>query len=268
MKKLLLAFQFLTIFPLRKAQHVSNAEIAASTSFFVPVGIIQGLLTACAYYTAGLLVHPEVAIAIALLVLVLSNGGFHLDGLADTFDAMALKSTGNPEVDRERMLSVMKGGTTGPIGVTAIVFVLGLKYLELKNISNFSYFIWYSSLVLLPVIPKWVMVLTMFHARPARIDGLGRVFIEGTGIIETFEATLMLILFLLIPGLLLRSLTSAYYPLFCLAIMISMYFLSRMLGYLFESKFGGLTGDTIGAISEISEVFFLFMVIVWSRLFT
>lgn len=267
MKKLLLAFQFLTIVPLKKAQHASDSDIAGSSSFFVPVGIIQGFAVAVAYYVSGFFFHPDLAIALALLALVLSNGGFHLDGLADTFDAIAAKSSGDSEADREKRLSIMKGSTTGPIGITAIVFALALKYLALKNISNFSYFTWYSSLVLLPVVPKWTMVVSMFHARPARQHGLGKVFIEGTGIRETGASTLIFIAFLLLPALILRNYISGYYPMFCVALFISMYVVSRILVRFFDGKFGGLTGDTIGAISELSEVCFLCMVIIWSRLF-
>ena len=48
---------------------------------------------------------------------------------------------------------------------------------------------------------------------------------------------------------------------------MSVYFLCLIAVNFFGRKFGGLTGDTLGAISEIAEITFLLLVITWSRLF-
>lgn len=64
------------------------------------------------------------ALVVSLLAVgaaVLGNRAFHLDGLSDTVDGMAAS------YDRERSLAVMKGGTSGPAGVVAVVLVLGLQ---------------------------------------------------------------------------------------------------------------------------------------------
>lgn len=267
MKKLLLAFQFLTIIPVRTGPLASNRDIAGSSAFFVVVGLLQGLLIAAAAFFSGTVFHPELAIAIALLVLVLSNGGFHLDGLADTFDALAAKSSGDIRADREKRLSIMKGGTTGPIGVIAIMFALALKYLALKNISNLSYFTYYSSLTLMPVLPKWTMVISMYHAKAAREDGLGNIFINGTGAKEAAISTMILVILLALPEICPGDLVSIFQPLFYAVLLVTLYGLCRLWVNFFNKRFGGLTGDTVGAISEFSEVIFLFMVILWSRLF-
>ena len=105
--------------------------------------------------------------------LVLSNGGFHLDGLADTFDALAAKG------DREKKLSVMKDGTIGPVGVIAVFFSLLIKYLAIKNLTLFPLFTLYSSLLFMPAISKLAMVISMFYGKSARADGLGRLFIQN-----------------------------------------------------------------------------------------
>jgi adenosylcobinamide-GDP ribazoletransferase len=64
---------------------------------------------------------PLVIALLALGAAVLGNRAFHLDGLSDTVDGMAAS------YDRERSLAVMKGGTSGPAGVVAVVIVLGLQ---------------------------------------------------------------------------------------------------------------------------------------------
>jgi adenosylcobinamide-GDP ribazoletransferase len=103
MKRFLIALQFLTIIPVRKGINVSEAEIAKSSSVFVLVGIIQGILLIATDYIAGRVFHPDLVTGIILLVYVLSTGGFHLDGLADTFDAIAAKAEGSPDADQQNV---------------------------------------------------------------------------------------------------------------------------------------------------------------------
>jgi adenosylcobinamide-GDP ribazoletransferase len=210
--------------------------------------------------------NPDIVIALVLLVLVLSNGGFHLDGLSDTFDALASKSTGDAAADREKRLTIMKGSTAGPIGVTAIIFALGLKYLALVDISNFSSPACYSSLLLMPVLSKWTMVVSLYRGEPARQDGLGQFFISGTGFIELAVSTVQLVLVLALSGIAFRSCAPESFYLFYAGVLALLYLSSGIwVGY-FKGKLGGLTGDTLGAVSEATEISFLLLVIMWSRL--
>ncbi|MEK6689797.1 MAG: adenosylcobinamide-GDP ribazoletransferase [Nitrospirota bacterium] len=265
--QILLAIQFLTIIPVRNTTNVNEEDISKSTQAFVVVGIIQGTLLLATDYIAGIVFPHDLVLAMVLLVLVLSNGGFHLDGLADTFDATAVKSEGNTESDREKRLAVMKDGATGPAGVLAIVFVLAIKYLSLQGLSQFSSFTYNSSLLLMPVLPKWTMIISMFHGRPSMKEGLGRIFIGRIGLKEVIVSTLML--FLLI--MLLPVFFSHYKPgrqyIFYGALPVVMYLLCHVWVNIFNKRFGGLNGDTLGAISEITEAIFLILVLIWARLF-
>ena len=54
-------------------------------------------------------------------VLAVGTRALHLDGLADTVDGFG------SGWDRERALAVMRRGDIGPMGVTALVLVLGLQ---------------------------------------------------------------------------------------------------------------------------------------------
>ena len=84
--------------PVNVSGDVTEKEVAASAVFFPLAGAFQGLVTAVAASLLIGVVPPDVAAALALLCLILTNGGFDLDGLADTFDALAVKSSGD---DRE-----------------------------------------------------------------------------------------------------------------------------------------------------------------------
>jgi len=244
---------------------MNEADLAKSSSAFVLVGLVQGIMLIAADYLCGIVFHPDLVIVMILLVLVLSNGGFHLDGLSDTFDALAAKTQGNEDIDKQKRLLIMKDGKSGPAGITAIVFSLAIKYLSLRNISHFSVLTYYSSLILMPTISKWTIVVSMFYGKPARQDGLGKIFINSVGLKEVIISTSIFFLLLIpLPVIFISYGFTMKYAFYSL-LLVTMYVLCRLWVSFFNRKFGGLTGDTLGAISESTEITFLLMVIVWSR---
>jgi adenosylcobinamide-GDP ribazoletransferase len=265
LKELLLAFQFLTIIPITVKGDISGNEVSRSAVFFPLVGAFQGALAVGAVHLSAGLFGVEIAPAIALLILAASNGGFHLDGLADTFDALAVKSSGDDASDIGRRLSVMKDGSTGPIGVMSIVFAVLLKFLLLKGLLlGLTRPAFYAFLLLMPVYSKWAMVPPMYHGSPARKDGLGKIFTGRTSIgTVVLSSCMTIIVSAFVYVLLLRG---EYGP-----SITPLPFVSLALLYLFgllsakycTGKFGGVTGDVFGAISEISEIFCLMGVSAW-----
>lgn len=265
-RQILIAFQFLTIIPVKTDTSSDESAIARSASLFVIVGLIQGIFLIAVDYGAGLLFHQEVVICLVILASVLSSGAFHIDGLSDTFDALAVRSSGDMNADRKRRLSVMKDSAAGPIGVAAIIFSLGLKYAALKNLSHFLPFIYYSALLFMPIFSKWAMVVSMIHGKAARQDGLGKIFVNKIGSREFAISTVLLILIII----LLQTIASryalenqyAFYAIFSVMLYSFCYVFVRFS----NKKFGGLTGDTLGAVSELAEIIFLLAMITWSRL--
>lgn len=114
MKSFLIALQLLTVFPIGRSLIVREDDLAKSASYFVIVGGLQGILLALTSYITGMAFETSLSAMVTVLVLALSNRGFHIDGLADTFDALAMKPSGEAETDREKRLAVMKDGSTGP----------------------------------------------------------------------------------------------------------------------------------------------------------
>lgn len=266
MRSFLLALQFLTIVPVRISGTVNEYELGKSSSWFVVVGALQGILLLAVDYTMGNVFHPDIVAALLVLALIVSNGAFHLDGLADTADALAVKSAGNAEADRSRRLTVMKDPTTGPIGVTVLVMVLLLKYLSIRSCANLLPFTYYSTLFVLPMISKWCMVVAMYKGTAARRDGLGRSFLESVRMPQLAAATVM---FLAPVSLLVFKWGRfgdldplLFYP----ALLAGGYMMTLAWVSFCKNRFGGLTGDTFGALSEGSELVFLMVVLAWSRL--
>jgi adenosylcobinamide-GDP ribazoletransferase len=170
---------------------IGGHEVGKSSAFFPIVGLFQGLLLFVFYIALSRFLPDDVIAALLLCLLIAINGGFHLDGLSDTFDALASRK------GRGRMLEIMKDSTTGPIGVIAIVLVLLLKYLSLKNILalNISFAL---PLILFPVAGKWSVVLALSQGRSAATDGLGKMFLDNTGFREMVIASFLVMIVILV----------------------------------------------------------------------
>ncbi|MDP2167582.1 MAG: adenosylcobinamide-GDP ribazoletransferase [Thermodesulfovibrionales bacterium] len=261
-----MAFQFLTILPVRVRGGVSEKDIAGSAAFFPLVGAVEGLLALSGAMAALKLFSPEIAAGIVVLILMITNRGFHIDGLSDTFDALSVKSSGDAGADRQRRLSVMKDSRAGAAGVSAVVMAVLLKYLFISHLlKTLPPHAAYSALFLMPVFSKWAMVSAMHRGVSARKDGLGRLFIENTGPgTVAFSSLLVLLFCLLSAGLSIRGLKGA--ELFFL-MSVLLYVFSRAASMLFKQRFGGLTGDNFGAIGEMSEIIFLAGASIWLQHF-
>ncbi len=84
----------------------------------------------------------------------------------------------------------MKDGKSGAAGVSALVLSVLLKYLLIMTVAGlYPYTINYT-LLMMPVFSRWAMAGAMLHGSPVRPEGLGKIFIEGTGSREFAVATL------------------------------------------------------------------------------
>jgi adenosylcobinamide-GDP ribazoletransferase len=267
------AFEFLTIISVRTNREVSvsEKEVRNSVSFFPLVGAVQGLFLAFLTFLFLKITSADVTAAIVLVFYAMITGGFHQDGLSDTFDALSVPSSGDSKKDKTRRLQVMKDSTVGPIGVIAIVLSLLLKYVLMRetlqtNNCTGEYFI----VFLMPVFSKWAMVTGMYHTKSARMDGIGRTFLEHTGLKQVASATTLLLSVTFVAAYVLHYLSTAWFPwstasfiLFFFSEMALIFLACLILKYVFTARFGGLTGDNFGAMHEISEILFLTFALLW-----
>jgi adenosylcobinamide-GDP ribazoletransferase len=235
MKAFLAALQFLTIIPLPKALAGDGKSLEASVPFFPVVGLLIGALVALSDL---LLVHflpLPVATLLTVLLLVVITGGLHMDGLADTADGFfSVRS-------REKMLEIMRDSRIGTMGVLAIFFVVALKVAALLPLPTpFRQ----ETIILMPLAGRSAILFMMTalpYARPE--GGLAGIFITK----RSWWAPAVALVFLLTAGWVLQG------HLGLVAVMVSVAAAGAMIRYTFK-KIGGFTGDTLGAISEITEV--------------
>jgi adenosylcobinamide-GDP ribazoletransferase len=166
---------------------------------------------------------------VALLALL--TGGLHLDGLGDTFDGLGAGT------DRERALRIMDDSHTGAFGLIAIVLVLFLKIHAIETIGVDRP----RALLAAPVLGRWSMVLLGYRSRAAKA-GLGSTFMEHLSTKRLFLATFIT---LVLVAAILRGVG--------LAMMLWVAILSLASKSYFHRRLGGLTGDTFGAVGELSE---------------
>ncbi|HAM50111.1 MAG TPA: adenosylcobinamide-GDP ribazoletransferase [Nitrospiraceae bacterium] len=265
MKQLLLALQFLTVVPIRIRGEVSEKDLVASTIFFPVAGALQGLVMVITALGGMRVLSVEVVSGLVILVQLLANGGFDLDGLIDTFDALAVKSSGDPAKDREVRLAVMKDSTIGAMGAIALVMTILMKFLLLNALlHSFPLIVALSMIFLMPVFSRWATVPAMNHGVAARPDGLGRIFLDNVRLLHVALATLLVfVLYLSVTVLYLYRVYGirSFYLLAVLCFLL--YFFSLFSHFFSLKRFGGLTGDNFGAMSEISEILFLLITSVW-----
>ncbi|HEX8093783.1 adenosylcobinamide-GDP ribazoletransferase, partial [Jatrophihabitans sp.] len=113
-----LSLTTLTVLPLR-AGRVDRRTGAVAMLWAPAVGLALGAaLAAAAWALTGLGLAPLPCAAVLVALLALLTRGLHLDGLADTFDALGSYAAA------DRALAIMKSPEAGPLGVGAIGAVL------------------------------------------------------------------------------------------------------------------------------------------------
>lgn len=258
----------LTVIPVGSRAVHSEAELQKSIPAFPLVGLLLGALLAASAYASSWLFSSSLSAALVVLAGALLTGGLHLDGLSDTFDGIAKRG------DSASRLAVMKGGASGPAGVTATVLVLLIKYLAITELLAYTGYP--LLLAAMPVASRWAAVAAMYHGRAARPDGLGRIFIgriSNKAFIASTALAFVIIIALVFGGLGRMSLGFMPLGLTLQALMFLvcgagiLYVCTILLVRLFKSMFGGLTGDGVGAVIELSEIIYLMVVLAWLRLF-
>lgn len=230
MKGLLAALQFLSVLPIPR--RFTTDDIGRSLVFFPAAGLVIGAFAALGYgFALALRLPALVSALVGVLFLSALTGFLHLDGVADTADGFF---SARP---RERILAIMRDSRIGTMGVIGVFAVLSLKWAALAGLPPA---IGWRALVLAPMLGRAGQVMTLNYVPYARAEGgLASVFLDHCSRKSVFAALASFFfaaVFLGGPAGLLAP---------CAAAGFGVYFNFRCI-----QKIGGMTGDTLGAVSE------------------
>jgi adenosylcobinamide-GDP ribazoletransferase len=237
LKSFTAALSFLTIIRVPLTQSILTAEeLAASFSCFPLAGLILGLIY---YGTAVILKGSVPALLLSVLipaVMVLLTRGLHFDGLADLADGLWGGST------PERRLEIMKDSRSGAFGVLALIFAVAFKIASIHQLISAGCL---TPLLIAPVFSRFAMVAAAYRSRYARSEGLGKPFLEC---MRTEH---------LILGAVFTTLAAAATGLYSLFYFIPVLGLVYFLRFISNKYLGGITGDVLGSVNELSEILVL-----------
>ncbi|MCG8916851.1 adenosylcobinamide-GDP ribazoletransferase [Actinokineospora sp. PR83] len=225
MTGLRLALSWLTVLPL----HIESVDTRAARSAIAVAPVVGALLGLVAAGVLWLPFPPLLAGVLAVGVLALVTRGMHLDGLADTADGLGCY--GPPE----RALAVMKGGDVGPFGVVALIVVLGVEAVALPSVP-------WAGVVLALAAGRTAFGACCVRGVPAaRPDGLGAL-VAGT---QPWWVPAGWAVLLAAAGLV------AVGPRAAVGVVVAAASVALLVRHT-RRRFGGVTGDVLGAACELA----------------
>lgn len=242
-KPLVLALQLLTRIPVPIEIEATDAQLGRSTLFYPVVGLLLGAIV----YAVALVLPGQSPLLNAALLTTLwigLTGALHIDGLADSADAWV-----GGMGDSQRTLDIMKDPNCGPMGVTTILVVVLLKFTALYTLLQQGHLL---PLLLIPMLGRAQILLLLLTTPYVRKQGMGSDL--AMYLPRTLAWLVLLISFLGWSYFMRQS------GMIVLITLLLMFVLFRLI---LMRRIGGTTGDTIGALVELSELLLLIGVVMF-----
>ncbi|GAB6094396.1 adenosylcobinamide-GDP ribazoletransferase [Desulfatiferula olefinivorans] len=232
------ALQFITILPGPKNRPY---DALGMIPCFPLVGLLIGGLLAV-FDRVALMVWPGHIVAVLDVVfLAVITGAFHLDGLADTADGLFSHRS------KERMLEIMKDSRVGVMGLVALFCALAMKWAGLSGLPDAG-LQRTLMLVTVPALARSAMIFGIRCLDYGRAEGTGKAHFAEKLPASAFRWTLIpLGLCFLLGG---RG----------ILLMAALALLVGALLAFYRKVLGCVTGDMLGAMTEVSEAV-LFLVL-------
>ena len=234
MRSFISALSFLTIIPLRPPEgHPKSSALL----YFPIVGLLIGGLLAGVDWLGSLILYDELRALVDVAFLAFITGGLHLDGLADSADGLYFHH------NREKALEIMKDPRVGVMGVLALIFCVGFKVAGLRVLEFNQCWIWF---LVGPGLARLAQVAGLVFMNHARSDG-------GVGSVLYQKGKIRYLILGWVP------LALPFWVSVPLGLIVAGLFVVSVACLLlfFRWRLGGITGDTLGASTEIIETLFL-----------
>jgi len=241
MKSFLAMLSFFTALPLRLRFEIGGDVFRRGLKYLPLVALLIGIPVG-AVMLLEIWLGRYVAALLALTAYLLITGGLHVDGLADTLDALGSRR------DRETMLRIMKDSRVGTFGVLGVcVYVAGMLLLLAQAGP------WWAALF--PLAGRTAALLCARLFACARPGGMGSGFVDAA---RAGHAALTALTFM---ALVAACALAGWLPAARAAWLAGALVLAAGIAALavrgVAAKLGGVTGDVIGFGIETAQLAFL-----------
>lgn len=247
MRSLVLMIQFFTRIPIKINIDAKDEDFSKGIIYMPLVGLIVGLFNYGIYVLVDSFSNEILGIIFWLISNIFITGAIHIDGLADSCDGLFSARS------KERILEIMKDSRVGTNGVIGIILDFLLRFGMLYTLSHAAKA---PAIILAPVAAKTFVLLLFGISKYARPDGgMGGLFYSHMSLQRLIAGAFSGILIILFIGS--WKMLAALIPslIFVLAFR-----------KIVDDKIGGMTGDTLGAASEVSEISFMASLYLLERL--
>jgi len=240
LKSFLFALSFLTRLPASR-KDFSGIKLSQATWSFPIIGMAIGLGGGTAYLSLiWMSFSPIIAAWGAITFQILLTGALHEDGLADTADGLAATRS------LAQRLEIMRDSRIGSYGVLALIIALSLRADAISGLYNAPRILFI--FIAAGALSRAFIVLLMRSTPSTKPDGLA----ASTGRPSATQTTIALLIGFLC--LLFAKPSAAGIFIF---LGVSACFL--VIRSVIRKNFGGITGDTIGAMQVIMETALLLL---------
>jgi adenosylcobinamide-GDP ribazoletransferase len=245
---ILLAFKFLTTLPIPLPAELPPNALRRALPYYPLVGVVLGLLLAGANWVLAFVFPAFLRGALLLTLWVILTGALHLDGFLDCCDGLLAPVT------PERRLEILHDVHAGSFAVVGGVLLLLVKFAALLALLDHP--VWLAAIVVTPVLARWAMTYAVVMYPYARAGaGLGRLVKEGSGWRD-----------LLVPSAIAILVAGATLRWWAPAALVATWLFTLLVARWITRRIPGLTGDTYGAICELTEVAALLAAAVYAGL--
>jgi adenosylcobinamide-GDP ribazoletransferase len=207
------------------------------------IGALLGLMDAGLHLLGC---PPLLRSALVVVGGIAITGGLHLDGAMDTADGLAV-------TDPNRRLEVMADSVTGAFGVMAAISIILLKTTALRDLDE------YRALALMAVAGwgRWGQLVAI--ARYPYLKAVGKGAFHKDSTYTPFDFIPGILLLLSLSGLQIILNPSRW--LVAVGMALGGGAVAILIGAWFNTRLGGHTGDTYGAVVEWTETFLLCLLV-------
>jgi adenosylcobinamide-GDP ribazoletransferase len=235
------AVTFLTRLPVTGRLPLDGNDVRHAGPYFPLVGAAIGAGTGALATTLGRRLTPPLGGALALTGATLLTGALHLDALADTADATGASSP-------ERALEIMRDSRVGAFGVTAITADALVKAAALAALAERQRSL--RAGVAAGALSRAAPVLLAAALPYARADGGTGYALAGGGGRDAATASVVA------AAVAVTSAGADGARLAAAAVGFT-----ALLGAVYQRWLGGITGDVLGAATELTETLVLVLAV-------